>query len=68
MNANALDSDLTAEDRERILEMLVQYGGLNPDRLYKGSSRAGYRGDQVHAGLKAGDAVRSSNRSSSCPR
>ncbi len=55
VNGNALDSELTGEDKERILEMLVRYGGLDPDRLYKGSNRGGYRGDQVHAGLKAGD-------------
>ena len=50
----ALDSELSAEDKERIVAMLVRYGGLNPDRLYKGSNRAGYRGEQLHAGLKAG--------------
>ncbi len=56
VDRNALDGELTGEDKERILEMLVQYGGLDPERLYKGSSRGGYRGGQVHAGLKAGDA------------
>ena len=55
VNAGALDSDLTGEDKERILEMLVRYGGLNPDRLYKGSNRGGYRGENIHEGLKAGD-------------
>ena len=55
VDQGALDGELTGEDKERILEMLVRYGGLNPDRLYKGSNRAGYRGEQVHAGLKAGD-------------
>ena len=55
VNAGALDSELTGEDKERILEMLVRYGGLDPDRLYKGSSRGGYRGERIHAGLKAGE-------------
>ena len=55
VDQGALDSELTREDKERILEMLVRFGGLNPDRLYKGSNRAGYRGGQVHAGLKVGD-------------
>ena len=55
VNAGALDSELTGEDKERVLEMLVQYGGLDPDRLYKGSSRGGYRGERIHAGLKAGE-------------
>ena len=51
----ALDSELSGEDKERILEMLVSYGGLKPDRLYKGSNRGGYRGAHIHAGLKAGE-------------
>ena len=55
VNAGALDSELTGEDKERILAMLVEYGGLDPDRLYKGSNRGGYRGGQIHAGLKAGE-------------
>ena len=55
LDQGALDGALTGEDKERVLEMLVQYGGLDPDRLYKGSSRGGYRGTQLHAGLKAGE-------------
>ena len=55
VNADVLDSELTGEDKERILEMLVRYGGLDTDRLYKGSNRGGYRGTQLHAGLKAGE-------------
>ena len=52
---DALDSELTGDDKEGLLEMLVQYGGLDPDHLYKGSNRSGYRGEQINAGLKAGD-------------
>ena len=45
VGADALDSELTGEDKERILEMLVRYGDLDEkDRLYKGSRRGGYRG------------------------
>ena len=55
VNQGALDGELTGEDRERILDMLVRFGGLNPDHIYKGSNRGGYRGEHVHAGLKAGD-------------
>ncbi len=55
VDGNALDAELTGDDRDRILDMLVRYGGLNPDRLYKGSNRGGYRGEHVHAGLKAGE-------------
>ena len=55
IDRNALDDELTGEDRERVLDMLVAFGDLDPDRLYKGSSRGGYRGAHVHAGLAAGD-------------
>ncbi len=44
VDRNALDDALTGEDKERVLDMLAAYGGLNPDRLYVGSSRGGYRG------------------------
>jgi monoamine oxidase len=56
VNRNALDSELTGDDKERVLGMLVEFGDLNPDHLYKGSSRGGYRGEHVHAGLEPGDA------------
>lgn len=52
---DSLDTPLTEEDRERILAMLVEYGDLDPDRLYRGSARAGHVGDHVHAGLVAGE-------------
>ena len=52
----ALDSTLTADDKERVLEMLRRYGDLDADHLYKGSTRGGYRGEQVHAGLDGGEA------------
>ena len=55
VNANALDSELSGEDKERVLAMLRSYGDLNPDHLYKGSKRGGYRGERINAGLKAGD-------------
>ena len=55
INRNALDAELTGEDKERFLNMLKGFGGLGPDYLYKGSGRAGYRGPVVHAGLKAGE-------------
>ena len=55
VNSDALDGQLTGEDKERVLEMLVRYGGLNPDRLYKGSNRGGYRGEKIHEGVKAGE-------------
>ena len=53
--ARALDSELTGDDKERILAMLIKYGDLDPDYLYTGSSRGGYRGQRVNAGLGGGD-------------
>jgi monoamine oxidase len=39
----ALDEEITAEDRERMIEFLRQYGDLQPDLLYKGSQRSGFK-------------------------
>jgi monoamine oxidase len=47
LNKQALDEDLTKEDKERMLEFLRKYGDLSPDNFYKGSSRSGYK---VHPG------------------
>ena len=55
IDRKALDSELTGEDKERVLAMLVKYGDLDTDRLYAGSKRGGYRGGRVGAGLKAGE-------------
>lgn len=38
----ALDQELTARDKERMLAFLIDYGDLTPEHLYKGSSRSGY--------------------------
>ena len=43
INRGALDQELTARDKERMLAFLRQYGDLSPDLLYKGSPRAGYK-------------------------
>ena len=56
MNRDALDSELTGDDKERVLAMLVEFGDLDPDHLYKGSSRGGHSGEHVHAGLEPADA------------
>ena len=37
----ALDEEITAEDRERMLAFLRSFGDLRPDYAYAGSSRAG---------------------------
>lgn len=38
---NALDQELTAEDKERMLDFLRMYGDLKDSYVYKGSERAG---------------------------
>jgi monoamine oxidase len=38
----ALDQDLTAADRERLVAFLRAYGDLGPDLAYRGSERSGY--------------------------
>ncbi|HUN48428.1 MAG TPA: flavin monoamine oxidase family protein [Stellaceae bacterium] len=42
INQRALDEDVTAEDRERVLAMLRSFGTLSRDFQYKGSGRAGF--------------------------
>jgi len=39
----ALDEEITAEDRERMIEFLRQYGDLQPDLLFKGTERSGFK-------------------------
>lgn len=41
INQNALDQELTSEDRERMLTFLRTYGDLKNDYVYRGSSRSG---------------------------
>ncbi len=42
VNKGALDQELTADDRARLLPFLKLYGDLAPDMTFKGSERAGY--------------------------
>lgn len=39
----ALDTEMTAEDKQALVEYLRYYADLDPDLAYKGSSRAGYK-------------------------
>ncbi|MBK0378227.1 flavin monoamine oxidase family protein [Mucilaginibacter segetis] len=39
---SALDTGLTKEDTEKVIEYLMAEGGLDPDKLYKASARRGY--------------------------
>lgn len=41
LQQNALDTELSAEDRERMQKFLRVYGDLNSDGSYKGSERSG---------------------------
>ncbi len=43
INAGALDAELTAQDKDRMLAFLKRYGDLTPDLLFRGSSRSGYK-------------------------
>ena len=55
INRGALDQELSADDKKRMLAFLQQYGDLPPDLLYKGSTRAGYKtlpGPAGQAGVK----------------
>jgi monoamine oxidase len=39
----ALDQEMTASDKERVVEFLRVYGDLSPDLFYRGSTRSGFR-------------------------
>ncbi len=55
INRGALDQELSADDKKRMLAFLQQYGDLSPDLIYKGSTRAGYKtlpGAAGQAGVK----------------
>jgi monoamine oxidase len=42
INRGALDQELTAQDKERMIAFLQAYGDLSPDLVFKGSARSGY--------------------------
>ena len=53
VNQQALDEAVTADDRERFLAMVRQFGALDRDFRYKGSARAGF-GEWPGAGDQPG--------------
>jgi monoamine oxidase len=53
INQDALDDQLTPEDKERMVEFLTFYGDLDPDHFYRGSPRRGYA-EPRGAGAQAG--------------
>jgi monoamine oxidase len=54
INRGALDEELTARDKERMLTFLQMYGDLSPDLVFKGSTRSGYK-SLPEAGDQAGE-------------
>lgn len=54
INKNALNEEVSAEDRERLLAMVRSFGNLSDEYQYAGSSRAGYKVSPA-AGLTAGE-------------
>jgi monoamine oxidase len=56
IDQGALDQDLTAEDKVRMLDFLRAYGDLTPGHAFAGTSRSGYRIDPG-AGPQEGAAV-----------
>ena len=55
ISRGALDQELSADDKQRMLAFLQHYGDLSPDLLYKGSTRAGYKtlpGPAAQSGVK----------------
>ena len=43
IDQNAFDQPLSAEDRERLLLFATDFGDLDPNGIYKGTIRAGYK-------------------------
>ena len=42
INQGAINASLTTDDKEKLVEFLRDYGDLDPDLFYKGSTRRGY--------------------------
>lgn len=43
IHQGALDQEITKDDKEKMLNFLVEYGDLNPDYIFKGTERSGYK-------------------------
>jgi monoamine oxidase len=54
LSQGALDTELTPEDQERMIEFMRSYGDLSPDLFYRGSPNRGYA-VPPGAGLQAGE-------------
>ena len=53
IDSKQLDAPMTKEDGEKIIEYLKAEGGLDPDKLYRGIARRGYK-ELPGAGTKSG--------------
>ena len=56
INRGALDEELSARDKERMLAFLRTYGDLSPDLVFTGSTRSGYKSLPAAVGIVAGRA------------
>ncbi len=54
LNRGALDQELTAHDKDRMIAFLQTYGDLAPDLVFRGSTRSGYK-SLPDAGDQAGE-------------
>jgi monoamine oxidase len=57
VNQNALDNELSATDQANILQMLRQFGDLDDQYDYVGTSRAGFPGQEASGSRQRGDLV-----------
>jgi len=55
INQNALDQELTATDRNNVLQMLRDFGDLGANFAYSGSSRAGFPGQENTGSRQRGE-------------
>src|SRR5262245_9026699 len=70
ISRGALDEELSAHDKERMLAFLQHYGDLSPNLRYEGSTRSGYktlpgpaeRRGHAHPGRPHGDDAQTSCR------
>lgn len=57
VNRNALDQELSEEDKDNLLNMLRDFGKLGSDDAYGGTDRAGHVGLYVHKALGGAERV-----------
>lgn len=55
VNQNSLDAELTATDKNNILQLLAEYGDLTPTYSYAGTERAGFPGQEDVGSRRRGE-------------